>query len=149
MKPENLSDYNFRQALKSLVRRDWVMDQENFPTADDVLRALSQSGCLALPGGGSVFALLQRFPVYADIQRPRSSILAQVLRDRGDETVLVVDSRLSGKDALLACRMCGSLGELSNWVACLQWPRAAVHCQPYNHEEVIVVSPLASFVVES
>lgn len=117
--PRKLSDAEVRRFIKTATGETDVLDEGIMPSIPDVLAWLFGNGRLDLPfDPWAVSVLEQRVPVFAELRRPRSLLLSN-LYDRGDETMVVVDSLFSGKDAVFFVR------RLEDPVMCEEWTRKA------------------------
>lgn len=141
------SDHLLRQMLSGLFKDPDLLNGTE--GVDELLHAKAWSGDLTVPGGTSLSVIAERFPVLADLLRGRRSTLVKILEDRDDETVMVVDSILSGGKACFFARLLREPAQVQTWVGHQQWPLVRTMIQPIDYEKVLVVSSVESFVLRS
>lgn len=145
--PNQASDHLLRQMLGGLFKDpEMVRSTEGI---EENLHSKALSGELTVPGGTSLSVIATRFPVLADLLRGRRSTLVKILEDREDETIMVVDSILSGGKACFFARLVKEPGHLQGWLEAQQWPLVRTIIQPIDHETVLVVSLVENFVLRS
>jgi len=116
----------------------------------EYLTSICDAGFLRVPFDiGCTFWIPDRFPLFADLQRPaNSSLLLNQLGSRCDDTGLVVDSLISGRDAVFFSSLRSSLEEAARWVAWMNPKRASAIIRTYD-EYQLILAPLSSFVVSA
>lgn len=150
-----LNSRHFRQALGSLIGQPatssfWPHFEDN-PCEADLLAAVdaydSAAGGLILPSAmSSVFVLPTRVSIFSDLLLKRRSVLVQLLMDRCDDTVLVADSHLSGKDSLHLVRLAEDVGVITSWMSVMSPQRMSLTIRPIDDQYRLVIASLASFV---
>jgi len=115
MIPRKLSEAEVRRFIKTATGEAEVLQDGSPAGIPAVLMWLVGCGRLDLPFDPWAVSLLeQRVPVFAELRRPRSLLLSN-LYDRGDETMVVVDSLFSGKDAVFFVRRLEDPDMVDGW----------------------------------
>lgn len=147
---KQITGHQFRQSLLSAVglSQNWLQSRSD--DLDEIFSAVVESGLVTLPCNhiNSVFILPDRIALYTDIQQKRRSVLLQCLLDRNDETALVVDSFLSGKDALHFARLVShtDTSVVTDWVAAMNPVAMSLTIKPIDDQYKIMLATLRSFV---
>lgn len=145
--PNRANDQLLRQILAALFKDPAI--RESPDGVEELLHMKAESGDLTVPGGTSLSVVADRFPVLADLLKGRRSTLVKILEDREDETTMVMDSILSGGKALFFARLAKEPADLRRWLESQQWPKVQTTVQPIDHEKVLIVSSVESFVLRS
>lgn len=139
------TEHQLRQSLKAMTGDPVSLSKRHDIPA--VFAALVNSGNLNLPvDHSSLFVCPERFPLFADIQHPRKSLLMNQLLDRPDETGVVVDSIYSGKDAVFVAHLLTELSDATAWIACMNCTQVDVTIKSMNEEYILIISKLKAFV---
>ena len=121
------------------------LDKENFPCLEDVLQDMYSNGPLNLPcDPGNVFLIEERVPVFADIRSKRSKLVAQLL-DRSEETGLVADALIGGKESLYLVRL-ASTDDVRRWLETMNENAMEIYVKTWEDLK-ICVAPLRAFIV--
>jgi hypothetical protein len=147
-----ISQHQFRQILSSAVRRprdsDWPYDAATLD--EDLQHVVNEGMWLTTPesDASKLFVLPDRIAVFTDINAKRRSVLGQCLMDRDDETALVVDSYLSGKDALFFARLvpAGQESLVDAWVRLMTPGMVSLTVKPIDENYQIMIAAISSFV---
>jgi hypothetical protein len=148
-----ISQFQLRQMLNSAVGRPQNSPWPDHHTElDEDLHYICQEGCyLQTPEAdmSKLFVLPDRIAVLKDVNLKRRSVLAQCLSDRNEETALVVDSFLSGKDALFfVCLLPNSfgIGIVDQWMQLMSPGSMSFTIKPIDDNNQIMAASLNSFV---
>jgi hypothetical protein len=145
------SDYQIRKvvaALTGLPDGDYL--DLDIP---ELFGTMESEGRLSLPfDSDEMFVFPSRIAVFADIMRKDKSLLVSVLSERDEETALVVDSNLKGKDAMFFARLLNPLDrrtgkDVSDWLNRGTGINTRLVIQSVDDETLVVVAAVRGFVV--
>jgi hypothetical protein len=139
-----ITDHQLRQLLHSSTKCPAALDTHNYPTLEDVLQELYSSGPLNLPcESGNIFMIEERIPVFADIRSKRSRLVAQLM-DRSEETGLVADALIGGKESLYLARLV-STSEVESWLRAMNDNTMEIYVKAWEDLK-LCVAPLRAFI---
>lgn len=146
MMPRKLSDAELRRFIKTATGEVDVLDAGVMPGLQDVLAWLVSNGRLDLPFDPWAASMLeQRVPVFAELRRPRSLLLSN-LYDRGDETMVVVDSLFSGKDAVFFVQRLEDPAAVAHWTSRARGADVETVILGMKDGSLVIASSLLGFV---
>ena len=136
------NDYQLFRTLKSMSGVEDVVHAADIP---DALRRMWLAEVLTLPfATEDVFVTYERLPVLGGVVNARNSPLVTMLLDRPDEIGFVIESRLSGKDALWFAKLINGSEEARAWLDCMPLPDLTI--RPVDRELCAMVAPLKAFL---
>jgi hypothetical protein len=146
----NINRLQFRQALASLAGRPFrsiVWPSKSDGDLTDDFRSWAETVEVSYPVlTDSIFVMSERLPILNDIQRKQRSVLVQLLLDRNDETALVVDSFLGGKDSLFLAQLFENRTTAEEWVSSMCPARMSLTIRPIDNQHKIMIASLGSYV---
>ena len=146
MTTRKLSDAELRRFIKTATGEGDVLDAGIMPGIPDVLVWLHGNGRLDLPfDPWAISVLEQRVPVFAELRRPRSLLLSNLF-DRGDETMVVVDSLFSGKDAVFFVRWLEDPSAVEDWTRRARGADVETVILGMKDNSLVIASSLLGFV---
>ena len=145
----SLNHHQFRQALGALIGHNtaspiWDHFQDD-PFKSD-LDAAIQTGVLCSISSEIVFIIPERIAIFTDMRKKSRSQIVQLLLDRPDDTALVVDSCLTGKDALFLAVLVQETSAINNWMSQMNPERMSLTIRPIDEQYKLMIMSLASFV---
>lgn len=150
-----LNRHQLRQILGSMVGRageiQWPNPTHSPDMSDDLMHVINE-GLIIHPdeSGSDLYVVPQRFPVLTDINSRRRSLIVQCLEDRDDETVVVVDSYLKGKDAIFFARLFVpgfSITPVTTWLSRMMVNNSmSLIIKPIDETNHIMVANVQGFV---
>jgi hypothetical protein len=144
-----ITQHQFRQALASTAKIpvssvSWTSAKDDL--TDDFRCFVTHVEVTWPVETDSIFVMPERIPIFHDIQKKKRSTLAQLLLDRNDETALVVDSFLGGKDSLFLAKLVESTSSIRDWVDNMSLASISLTIRPIDEQYKIMVTSLSSFV---
>ena len=141
------NEHQLRQIVKKITGLDDVMDKDTCATIEDVM-AFAESGDgggLSLPcAGEDIMITYDRFSVFQSLVHPRSSPFIAMLMENCGSTIMVMDSVITGSDAVMLAKAFDDSSEINKWVK--QMHNLNFTVRPIDHCYSVIVAPLRSFV---
>ena len=151
-----LNHHQFRQAIGSLIGHGphssiWMGGRSDDPFMSDLEAAIDAydtgAGGLLCPASPDfLFILPERFPLFTDMLKKSRSVLAQTLFERCDDTGLVVDSYLTGKEALHLVKLTSDDHQITDWIQQMCPARMSLTIRPIDEQHKLMIAHLSSFV---
>ena len=140
-----MNEFQLRQILKTLTGKPIALDTSI--EISQVFAELVNSDALRLPcAAHELFVVNQRLSLLSDMRRGRRSFLLSELLSRYDETGLVHDSLLTGKDALFLVKLITSADQVQGWIAMMEPTTMEVVVKPLDEEYKLIAAPLKVFI---
>ena len=142
-----INDYQLCQILKSITGLGDLPERLSACNMDEIFAYIVNEGSLLLPfDQDNLFIVYERFPIFSDILRPKRSLLVKQLFDRPDEIGVIVDSVLTGKDAVFFATLAETNAQLCNWIGTMNDRFTEATIRPIDDDNKLIIAPVLSFV---